>query len=587
MLLGILTMITALAISAVAIYYSVAGLMTIFAAAAIPIMIMGGALEIGKLVTAVWLHKYWSRATWWLKTYLTTAVLVLMFITSMGIFGFLSKAHIEQTASAQEGIAQLERIDAEITRNEQVIVRAETKIEELETSGTGATAQIQNQIDREQERIEGAYARIQPAINEQNTIIADVTQLFQTELGRIDEELARLQGFIDSGDIRRAQQMVGARADGAFGPNTAAAFQEFQNRKAQEREQWLQRIQDAQQNDVVVAAREEIRRLRTSAEEQIAQSNALINNLRQQLKSNEGNDLQTLLDEQQDRVRRASSEIDILIDQKFQLEAEYRKLEAEVGPVKYIAEFIYGETANKNLLEEAVRWVIIVIIFVFDPLAVLLLIASQYTFNWHREGKDYVTGEKEDSDDTTAEGDRDRPITGEYTENTQSVLPEQTDDTQQNEKEIEHDLSMEETNTFADETLRDMVPEDNVSVDDGTSQSVEQTKVQSHGLSAEEVAKGYAELAPNPVEKKDLESSEESKQARAQELEAQDNDITWSEAKRSWKDAHPDETLKEHKEKFINGEIDVLPWEDYIVDESKKKNYIMKQGSQQIRKTLE
>ena len=95
MFLAVLTLITALSISAVAIYYSVAGLVAIFAAAAVPIMIMGGTLEIGKLVTAVWLHRYWEKATWWLKTYLSIAVIVLMIITSMGIFGFLSKAHIE------------------------------------------------------------------------------------------------------------------------------------------------------------------------------------------------------------------------------------------------------------------------------------------------------------------------------------------------------------------------------------------------------------------------------------------------------------------------------------------------------------
>src|SRR6056297_1580970 len=124
MFLGILTLITALTISAVAIYYSVAGLVAIFAAAAVPIIIMGGALEIGKLVTAVWLHKYWDRATWWLKTYLGAAVIILMFITSMGIFGFLSKAHIEQTAAAGEGVAPIERIDEEIARQRAVIERA-------------------------------------------------------------------------------------------------------------------------------------------------------------------------------------------------------------------------------------------------------------------------------------------------------------------------------------------------------------------------------------------------------------------------------------------------------------------------------
>ena len=104
MIYGILTLLTALCISAIAIYYSVAGLVAIFAAAALPIIIMGTALEIGKLVTAVWLHRYWSKATWWLRTYLSTAVIVLMFITSMCIFGFLSKAHIEQTSAGDESL---------------------------------------------------------------------------------------------------------------------------------------------------------------------------------------------------------------------------------------------------------------------------------------------------------------------------------------------------------------------------------------------------------------------------------------------------------------------------------------------------
>src|SRR6056297_589747 len=118
MLIGILTLITALCISAVAIYYSVAGLVAIFAAAAIPIIIMGGVLEVSKLVTAVWLHRNWREATWWLKSYLTAAVVVLMFITSMGIFGFLSKAHIEQTAGAQQSAAQIEQLEEQITYNQ-------------------------------------------------------------------------------------------------------------------------------------------------------------------------------------------------------------------------------------------------------------------------------------------------------------------------------------------------------------------------------------------------------------------------------------------------------------------------------------
>ena len=586
MILGLLVLVTALAISAVAIYYSVAGLMTIFAAAAIPIMIMGGTLEVGKLVTAVWLHKYWRQTTWWLKTYLTTAVIVLMFITSMGIFGFLSKAHIEQTASANEGIAQLERIDAEIERYETVIARAETKIQELESDGTGATAQLQRQIDLEQDRISSAYERIQPAIDEQNEIIAQQSALFQQELDKIDQELERLQTFINNDEIERAQAMVGTAVDGDYGPNTARAFQSFQDTKRLERSQWLERIQNAQQNDVVVTAREEIRRLRSTAETQIAESNALINNLREQLKSNNGNDLQTMLDEQQDRVRTASSEIDTLIDQKFQLEAEYRKLEAEVGPVKYIAEFIYGQEADKNLLEEAVRWVILIIIFVFDPLAVLLLIASQYTFEIHRKQKQ----EQEDLNKKQTVPEEDDPLLAEIQRQSQMQPAAYK-------KEQDHDESIEKANTVEHEPVRELVPEDDVSYNAKTGPGVEQSEIQHDGPTPDELARPYSEvhqptnkgqLDSEPLlEKKDLELSDELKQARVQELEEQENDVSWSEAKRSWKEDHPDLTLKEFKEKYINNEIDHLPWEEYITDESKKKTYMIKEGSTQIRKTTD
>src|SRR6056300_244984 len=186
MFLGILVMITALSISAVAIYYSVAGLVAIFAAAAVPIMIMGGVLEVAKLVTAVWLHRYWKQATWWLKSYLSVAVVVLMLITSMGIFGFLSKAHIEQTAQSTDNLARVETIQSEIDRQLGIISRAENRIRELENSETGADANIQSQIDREQERIDNAYVRIQPAIDEQNKIIDSQATLYKNELAKID-----------------------------------------------------------------------------------------------------------------------------------------------------------------------------------------------------------------------------------------------------------------------------------------------------------------------------------------------------------------------------------------------------------------
>ena len=395
MIFGILTLITALAISAVAIYYSVAGLVAIFAAAAIPILIMGTTLEIAKLVTAVWLHKYWDRATWWLKTYLSISVVVLMFITSMGIFGFLSKAHIEQTSASEESIARVETIQKELDRQDVLVARAEDRIVQLEDTDSGVDAGIQQQIDTEQTRIDSAYTRIQPAIAEQNVIIANVTALFQSELDKIDAELDKLQSYIDAGDIPKAQGMIGAKADGAYGPKTAQAFTDFQDAKKVDRGEWIQKLQDAAQSPTVIAARAEITRLRSRAEQQIANSNTLINRLRTQLGNTTTADtVQGDIDAQQARIATAATLIDGLTEEKIQLEAEYRKLEAEVGPIKYIAEFVYGEAADKNMLEEAVKWVIIVIIFVFDPLAVLLLLAAQYTFEFRRKELEDDDGER-------------------------------------------------------------------------------------------------------------------------------------------------------------------------------------------------
>jgi len=385
MIYGLLTLLTALCISAIAIYYSVAGLVAIFAAAALPIIIMGTALEIGKLVTAVWLHKYWSKATWWLRTYLSTAVVVLMFITSMGIFGFLSKAHIEQTSAGNENVAQVERITTEITRYEDIITRAENKIKKLETSNTGSDANVQSQIDAEQDRIDKAYDRVQPAIDEQQKIIDSQADLYKAELAKIDQELKTLQTYVDEGETKKAQQMIGASADGIFGKKTAEKIGDWKEIRQKERDELISKIEQASNNPQAQAAREEIKRLRTTVENQIAQSNELIDRLRKQLgDTGKIADIDSQVDEQNLRIKEANNQIDVLIEEKYAIQSEYRKLEAEVGPIKYIAEFVYGENATQNMLEEAVRWVIIIIIFVFDPLAVLLLIASQYTFEWNR-----------------------------------------------------------------------------------------------------------------------------------------------------------------------------------------------------------
>ena len=238
MILAILTLLVALAISAVAAYYSIIGLIAIFSAAVIPIAVMGVVLESGKLVTAAWVYHNWKRTPKLLKGYLISAVVILMFITSMGIFGFLSKAHIEQTTVNSDNTLQIELIESQIQRERGSIERAENTL-----------AQLDNALEK------------------------------YVELGAVTKGLNA--------------------------------------RKEQETE-------------------------RNELNATITKSTETISSLTQKMS---------------------------------ELNSERIAIEAEVGPIKYIAELLYGESTT-GVLEDAVRGVILIIVFVFDPLAVLLLVAA-------------------------------------------------------------------------------------------------------------------------------------------------------------------------------------------------------------------
>jgi hypothetical protein len=255
MILGLLLLATGLIISAVAIYYSVIGLAAIFAAATIPIYIMGGSLEIAKLVCASWLKANWDRAPTFIKAYMMTAVVVLMFITSMGIFGFLSKAHTDQGITSGDAVAKLAIYDEKI----------KTARENID-----ANRKALKQMDEAVDQV----------------------------MGRSTDE----KGADKAVTIRRGQQ--------------------------KERVRLLAEIETEQKK------------------------------------------------------------ISGLNEERAPVAAENRKIEAEVGPIKYIAAFIYGDNPDTNLLEKAVTWVIILIVVVFDPLAVIMLLAAQMTFGWAKEQKE-------------------------------------------------------------------------------------------------------------------------------------------------------------------------------------------------------
>ena len=247
-----LTLLVALSLSSVAAWYSIIGLTAIFAGAVIPVIIMGGILEVGKITTTVWLRKYWNRCGFLLKLYLVPAVIALALLTSMGIFGFLSKAHMEQ------GI----------------------------TSG-------------------------------------DV----QDKIALYDEKIKTSKENIDAN--RKALKQMDEAVDQVMGRSTTetGADKAVQIRRSQQKE-----------------------RTRLFAE-----------------------------------IETEQKKITALNEQRAPIAAEVRKVEAEVGPIKYIAALIYGDNADSNMLEASVRWVIILLVIVFDPLAIALVLAANASKEWDKE----------------------------------------------------------------------------------------------------------------------------------------------------------------------------------------------------------
>ena len=372
-MINYLAFIAAIAIATVAAYYSIIGLMTIFAAAAIPIAVMGGVLEAGKLITASWLYNNRKIIPFFLKSYLITAVVVLMFITSMGIFGFLSKAHIEQTAESEENVAKMEQIDKKIVRLTDTIMASEQAIIKIETKDENKNEQINFQIQTEEERIVKVRDQYQKLVDEQDKIIDSAS-----------DNLDLLEQFIKDKDTRSLQALVGTKVDGVYGPGTAARVNEYREKE------------ESKVDQIIADARKRITDLRERELTEISKSNELIDRLRNNINTDELDEVATSrIKNLQNTIIESEESITNLNVEKFKLEAEERKLEAEVGPIKYIAELVYSGEADRDVLEDAVRWVILIIIFVFDPLAVLLLIAANIGWENERENRIKKIGRSE------------------------------------------------------------------------------------------------------------------------------------------------------------------------------------------------
>jgi hypothetical protein len=387
MILAWLLLLTGLIISAVAIYYSVIGLTAIFSAAVIPIIVMGSALEIGKLVCASWLKANWERAPAYMKYYMISAVAILMLITSMGIFGFLSKAHTDQNL---------------------------------------VSGDVQSKIAIYDEKIKTAKENIETN---------------RKQLKQMDEAVDQVMGR--SSDEKGADKAVSIR-------------------KAQSRDRSAL-AKDIEANQKLIAT---------------------------------------------------------LNDQAAPIRAEVRKVEAEVGPIKYIAAFIYGET-NEGLLEKAVTWVIILIVIVFDPLAVIMLLAAQMTFGWLRQEKQQLAPAYEPDDG---------PLTDEQIEQLKEMSNPPVEETKSEFDISKHAYLHEPFSHFKD--LKPMVHKPEVE-----KKEPEFAVEQDYSAIAEWDAKLKEEMAATPV------------------------------------------TVDSSEVKVDEPTYQILP---ELEEESKKKSYMIKQGEQQI-----
>jgi len=375
----------ALCLSAVAAFYSIVGLTAIFAASVIPVVIMGTILEVAKLSITVWLHEYWQQVKWAMRAYLVPAVVVLMFITSMGIFGFLSKAHSDAGLVSGDVMAKIAVYD--------------------------------EKIKTERENIDAARKAL--------------TQMD----AQVNERLSR------STDDRGAERAVQIR-----------------------RQQQAERT-----------------RLQTD-------------------------------------ISRSQSAITKLNEERAPIAAEVRKVEAEVGPIKYIANFIYGNNPDANILEKAVTWVIIIIVVVFDPLAVILLLASQYSFQWFRTAREV--------EEQAAEEYVKWPgLTEEHLTNT---APEVAEIAPITETVEDRELSVFEKHPYLLAPWVSQVPE---------------------------------EFRVGPQVYKTEESTEEEHDDEDELAQASESEAS---AMTRWKADHPDSSLKLQRKLFERGVIKELPWESYL-----------------------
>jgi hypothetical protein len=345
MLIAILTLLSALSISGVAIFYSVIGLATIFPGAFVPVVIMGGVLEVGKLITASWLYRNWKYTPFMLKTYLTTAVIILSLITSMGIFGFLSKAHLEQNLASDTLIQRITILEDKIDSEKMSIERQMLIINRAEKAISRDTGTASGDIEVQQSIIADANEKLKTLLTVETNTVRDLNDRLKVLDKNVSDVLTSNKSF--------------------FNEEKAAA--DLKASQKEERAEIAIKVKEAQVR---------IAELKADHKQEIAKAQEIIANMRSGSQDNKGQFTKEIEIAEQ-KIFESQGNIDLYIVEKQPLEKEMLTLEAEIGPVKYIAALAvdWGITDNVET-SKAVRWVILLLIVVFDPLAVLLLIAA-------------------------------------------------------------------------------------------------------------------------------------------------------------------------------------------------------------------
>lgn len=407
MVLTWLMFTVAICLSAVAAFYSIVGLAAIFSAAVMPIVIMGTILEIAKLTVTVWLHEYWRQCRWIMKAYLVPAVVVLMIITSMGIFGFLSKAHIDQIIPTGDRTAQLVLFDERIANERATIENSRSLIRQMDDTVNGIIAKGESREIR----------------------------------------------------LRDGGVMVRSPAELAL-----------QVRKSQ-----------AQDRDVLTKT-----------------------------------------------IKEAQGRIVSLQEERAPIAREIRGLEAEVGPIKYVAALIYGDNPDTNLLERAVRWVIIILVSVFDPLAIMMLLAATESRAWYLQSR-----RKDIPDDPLIPPEPHAPDIAD---------PDPPRDPEPEPHAMEPHVSP-------------VVAARPAYLDQG-----------GFGFRhTEPLVAAVPEPLPAVESKVDVTLAEDHVDDEAHELDVE-SDPRVKAAMRAWKAANPRKTLKGERHRLAAGMIDHLPWLDILAD---------------------